>query len=94
MNKEYQVAGFMAVTAMFTLVGYEFVRSAATVLFKNAYGAENLPLVMAAATEICENPSHGWQVRIPHKSLQNPYRCSHAVHGKREILGTRKERTH
>lgn len=48
MNREYQVAGFMALTAMFTLVGYEFVRSAATVLFKNAYGAENLPLVMAA----------------------------------------------
>ncbi|MEE2913330.1 MAG: hypothetical protein VX745_01525 [Pseudomonadota bacterium] len=48
MNREYQVAGFMAITAMFTLVGYEFVRSSATVLFKNAYGAENLPLVMAA----------------------------------------------
>ncbi len=38
----------MAMTAMFTLVGYEFIRSASTVLFKNAYGAENLPLVMAA----------------------------------------------
>jgi ATP:ADP antiporter, AAA family len=47
-NREYQVAGLMAVTAMFTLAGYEFVRSAATVLFKQAYGAENLPLVMAA----------------------------------------------
>jgi len=33
---------------MFTLIGYEFIRSAATVLFKTAYGAENLPLVMAA----------------------------------------------
>lgn len=38
----------MATAAMFTLAGYEFIRSAATVLFKNAYGAENLPLVMAA----------------------------------------------
>jgi len=37
----------MALSAMFTLAGYEFVRSAATVLFKSAYGAENLPLVMA-----------------------------------------------
>ena len=38
----------MAVSALFTLAGYEFIRSASTVLFKNAYGAENLPLVMAA----------------------------------------------
>lgn len=38
----------MAVSALFTLAGYEFIRSAATVLFKTAYGAENLPLVMAA----------------------------------------------
>jgi len=38
----------MAVSAMFTLIGYEFIRSAATVMFKTAYGAENLPLVMAA----------------------------------------------
>lgn len=48
MTREYWVAGLMALTAMFTLVGYEFIRSASTVLFKNAYGAENLPLVMAA----------------------------------------------
>lgn len=48
MSREYWVAGLMALTAMFTLVGYEFMRSASTVLFKNAYGAENLPLVMAA----------------------------------------------
>jgi AAA family ATP:ADP antiporter len=45
---EYQVAAMMAVAALFTLAGYEFLRSAATVLFKTAYGAENLPLVMAA----------------------------------------------
>jgi|TARA_B100002003_G_scaffold250626_1_gene290734 AAA family ATP:ADP antiporter len=45
---EYQVAFMMAVSAMFTLAGYELIRSAATVLFKTAYGAENLPLVMAA----------------------------------------------
>ena len=45
---EYRVALFMALAAMFTLAGYEFIRSASTVLFKSAYGAENLPLVMAA----------------------------------------------
>ncbi len=38
----------MAAAAFFTLAGYEFIRSPATVMFKNAYGAENLPLVMAA----------------------------------------------
>ncbi len=48
MTREYWIAGLMALTAMFTLTGYEFMRSASTVLFKNAYGAENLPLVMAA----------------------------------------------
>ncbi len=48
MSREYWVAGLMALTAMFTLAGYEFMRSASTVLFKTAYGAENLPLVMAA----------------------------------------------
>jgi AAA family ATP:ADP antiporter len=47
-NREYQVAGLMATAAMFTLAGYEFIRSSSTVLFKSAYGAENLPLVMAA----------------------------------------------
>ena len=46
--KEYQVGALMACAAFFTLAGYEFIRSPATVLFKNAYGAENLPLVMAA----------------------------------------------
>ncbi len=38
----------MAAAAFFTLVGYEFIRSPATVLFKNTWGAENLPLVMSA----------------------------------------------
>jgi AAA family ATP:ADP antiporter len=47
-NSEYRVAAFMGASAMFTLVGYEFIRSSSTVLFKSAYGAENLPLVMAA----------------------------------------------
>lgn len=47
-NAEYRVAALMATSALFTLAGYEFIRSASTVLFKNAYGAENLPLVMAA----------------------------------------------
>ena len=44
----YKVAAFMALSAMFTLTGYEFIRSASTVLFKSAYGADKLPLVMAA----------------------------------------------
>ena len=48
MKKQMQIAGLMALAAMFTLAGYEFIRSASTVLFKSAYGAENLPLVMAA----------------------------------------------
>jgi len=48
MPREYQIAAMMAVSAMFTLTGYEFIRSSSTVLFKTAYGAENLPLVMAA----------------------------------------------
>ena len=47
MKQQIQVAAMMALAAMFTLAGYEFIRSASTVLFKNAYGAENLPLVMA-----------------------------------------------
>jgi AAA family ATP:ADP antiporter len=37
----------MALSAFFTLIGYEFIRSAATVLFKDAYGADQLPIVMA-----------------------------------------------
>lgn len=48
MKQQVQLAALMALAALFTLAGYEFIRSAATVLFKNAYGAENLPLVMAA----------------------------------------------
>ena len=48
MKQQFQVAAMMAMAAMFTLAGYEFIRSASTVLFKTAYGAENLPLVMAA----------------------------------------------
>ncbi|MBT7369443.1 MAG: hypothetical protein HN816_02285, partial [Gammaproteobacteria bacterium] len=47
-KSEYRVAALMAMAAMFTLAGYEFIRSSSTVLFKNAYGAENLPLIMAA----------------------------------------------
>ncbi|MDA0977458.1 MAG: Npt1/Npt2 family nucleotide transporter [Proteobacteria bacterium] len=47
-NREYQIAAMMASAAMFTLAGYEFIRSSSTVLFKAAYGADNLPLVMAA----------------------------------------------
>lgn len=47
-SRDYKIAAFMAVSAMFTLTGYEFIRSASTVLFKTAYGADKLPLVMAA----------------------------------------------
>jgi AAA family ATP:ADP antiporter len=47
-RNEIRVAALMAGAAFFTLAGYEAIRSASTVLFKNAYGAENLPLVMAA----------------------------------------------
>ncbi|MFT7131612.1 MAG: AAA family ATP:ADP antiporter [Cyclobacteriaceae bacterium] len=46
--RDYKVALFMSLSAMFTLAGYEFIRSASTVLFKTAYGADKLPLVMAA----------------------------------------------
>lgn len=48
MLAKYQIALFMALSAAFTLFGYEFIRSSSTVLFKTAYGADNLPLVMAA----------------------------------------------
>lgn len=47
-RKEYWVAGIMAMTGTLTLAGYELMRSASTVLFKSAYGAQHLPLVMAA----------------------------------------------
>ena len=48
MRDHLRLALMMASTAMFTLAGYELVRSASTVLFKQTYGAENLPMVMAA----------------------------------------------
>ncbi|MBF0315204.1 MAG: hypothetical protein HQK50_14525 [Oligoflexia bacterium] len=38
---------FMAMAAFFTLFGYECVRSTSTVLFKNSFGNQNLPLVLA-----------------------------------------------
>ena len=47
-TQEYQVAVLMAISAMFTLSGYEFIRSASTVLFKTAWGPDKLPLVMLA----------------------------------------------
>ena len=37
----------MAITAIFTLAGYESLRSAATVLLKTAYGPDILPIAMA-----------------------------------------------
>ena len=46
-TREYRVAALMATSAMFTLAGYEFIRSSSTVLFKSVYGAENLPMAMA-----------------------------------------------
>ncbi len=48
MREHIRLALMMAGTALFTLAGYELMRSAATVLFKQTYGAENLPFVMAA----------------------------------------------
>lgn len=47
LNREYQIAALMGLSAFFTLAGYEAIRSSATVLFKTAYGADNLPVVMA-----------------------------------------------
>lgn len=46
-KSEYQIALLMGLSAFFTLVGYEFIRSASTVLFKTAYGADKLPVVLA-----------------------------------------------
>jgi ATP:ADP antiporter, AAA family len=40
-------AGAVAMSAMFLLCGYEFVRSVSQSLFVKAYGAESLPAVMA-----------------------------------------------
>lgn len=37
----------MAITAIFTLAGYESLRSSATVLLKTAYGSDILPIAMA-----------------------------------------------
>ena len=45
--QQWKLAFMMATSAMFTLAGYELMRSATTVLFKSTYGAENLPFVMA-----------------------------------------------
>ena len=47
MKSKVIFAGLMASAAFFTLLGYELMRSSATVLFKAAYGAERLPWVMA-----------------------------------------------
>lgn len=47
MKSQVIFAGLMASAAFFTLLGYELMRSSATVLFKAAYGAERLPWVMA-----------------------------------------------
>jgi len=44
---ERKLAFRMAITAIFTLAGYESLRSAATVLLKTAYGPNILPLAMA-----------------------------------------------
>lgn len=41
------MALLMGLSAFFTLIGYEFIRSASTVLFKTAYGADKLPVVLA-----------------------------------------------
>ena len=57
-NEEVKVAFSMATAALFTLIGYEFIRSSSTVLFKSAYGADKLPLVMAAMPVVVFWVSH------------------------------------
>lgn len=45
--RDLWVAGSMSVAAGFLLAGYEFVRSPSNTLFKAAWGADRLPIVMA-----------------------------------------------
>ena len=61
-SHEYRIAFLMALSAMFTLAGYEFIRSSSTVLFKSAYGAESPPLVMAVmpVTVFAGVALYGW----------------------------------
>lgn len=48
MNKRHLFVAFtISSAAAFALAGYEFIRSISNTLFKAAYGAENLPVVMA-----------------------------------------------
>lgn len=45
--RDLWAAGSIGLAAAFLLAGYEFVRSASNTLYKAAYGAENLPVIMA-----------------------------------------------
>lgn len=46
--KRHTLAGlFISLSAAFLLLGYEFLRSTSNALYKAAYGADNLPIVMA-----------------------------------------------
>jgi AAA family ATP:ADP antiporter len=47
--KPLPFAAWIGVAAAFQLCGYEFIRSTSNTLFKEAYGAVNLPVVMAAS---------------------------------------------
>ena len=46
-SRHYWTAGATGAAAAFVLCGYECVRSSSNTLYKAAYGAEKLPVVMA-----------------------------------------------
>lgn len=46
-SKHFWAAGCVALSASFLLCGYEFIRSASNTLFKQTYGKQNLPVIMA-----------------------------------------------
>jgi AAA family ATP:ADP antiporter len=46
-SEKIWMAGSMATAAFFIIFGYELLRSATTTLFNQAYGVENLPIVMS-----------------------------------------------
>src|SRR4051812_12232552 len=46
-RREVWVAGLIATSAGFLFLGYSAIRNASSTLFKQAYGAERLPVLMA-----------------------------------------------
>src|SRR5215217_4482867 len=46
-RREIWVAGLIATSAGFLFLGYSAIRNASSTLFKQAYGAERLPVLMA-----------------------------------------------